>query len=255
MKLKDRVAIVTGGATGIGRGITERFAGEGARVIIAQRRIELAEDLAMSLRAQGYEVAAVEVDISIREQVKQLVDYAINHFNRIDILVNNASVTGIAAYAPFLQCSDDHLTKIIDVNLKGTVICSQEVAKVMATHQKGVIVHISSVAAYAAQEGAAVYTATKAAIVALTKCMSLELSVHGIRVNCIAPGDILVESNEEIVEDLKSRGMTGRYLRRIPLGRRGAVDEVASAALFLSSDEASYIHGTTLIVDGGLLSY
>jgi NAD(P)-dependent dehydrogenase (short-subunit alcohol dehydrogenase family) len=255
MRLKNQVVIVTGGGTGIGRSVTERFSKQGARVVIAQRRIDLAEDYAKTLQAQGLDVIAIEVDISNRQQVKQLVHRTIAAFNQIDILINNASVTGRAAYSSFLDCSDEHLNLIVDVNLKGTIICSQEVAQEMVARRRGKIVNISSVAAYAAQEGAVVYSATKAALAALTKGMALELSPFGIRVNCIAPGDIFIQSNESLEEEIKKTGVSGEYVRKIPLGRRGTPEEVAAVALFFASDESSYVQGTTLVVDGGFLTY
>ncbi len=253
--LTGRVAIVTGGGTGIGRAISERFIADGASVVIAQRRIEKGEEVAATLRGRGANAVAIHVDISDRRQVRRLVDETLSHFGGIDILVNNASMTGLAALAPFLECPDELINGVIDINLKGTIICSQEAAKEMAGRGGGAIIHISSVAAYAAQEGATVYCATKAALEGLTRAMALELSPYGIRVNCIAPGDILTESNEMIEQDMKRKGVSGRYFRQIPLGRRGAPEEVAAAAAFLASDEASYVQGATLLVDGGFLIY
>ena len=255
MRLKEKIAIVTGGGTGIGKGIAERFAAEGAKVIIAQRHLNKAEEVAENLRSRGAEAIAVEVDISNRRLVQNLVRKTIAQFQRVDILVNNAGITGLPAIAPFLACSDEHLNTVIDVNLKGTIICSQEVAKEMVSRGGGVIIHISSVAAYAAQEGATVYCATKAGLEGLTKAMALELSPHNIRVNCIAPGDILVEKNEAIRDEMKESGVSGQYFRQIPLGRRGRPDEIAAAAVFLASEESSYIQGSTLLVDGGFLLY
>jgi NAD(P)-dependent dehydrogenase (short-subunit alcohol dehydrogenase family) len=255
MRLKEKIAIVTGGGGGIGKGIAERFAAEGAKVVIAQRHLDKAEEVAENLRSRGAQAIAVHVDISDRVLVQDLVRETIGRFQRVDILVNNAGITGLPAVAPFLTCTDEQIDTVIDVNLKGTIICSQEVAKEMVGQGGGVIIHISSVAAYAAQEGATVYCATKAGLEGLTKAMALELSPHNIRVNCIAPGDILIEKNADIGDEMKERGVSGRYYREIPLRRRGTPDEIAAAAVFLASEESSYIQGTTILVDGGFLIY
>ena len=141
-------------------------------------------------------------------------------------------------------------------NLKGVFHCSQAVARHMvAANIRGSIVHISSVGAFAAQEYASVYCATKAAIVSLAQGMALELAQYGIRVNCVAPGDILTEANADIVNDLKDRGASGRYLRVTPVGRRGSPEEIGGSVAYLASDEASFVTGTTLRVDGGFLTY
>jgi 3-oxoacyl-[acyl-carrier protein] reductase len=255
MRLKDKVAIVTGGASGIGKGIAERFATEGAKVVIAQRRLDKAEEVAEKLRSRGAAAIAVQVDVSNRQLVQDLVRKTIAQFERVDILINNAGITGLPAISPFLSASDEHLNTVVDVNLKGTIICSQEVAKEMVSRGGGVIVHISSVAAYAAQEGATVYCASKAGLEGLTKAMALELSPYNIRVNCIAPGDIRIEKNEALRDEMKETGVSGRYFREIPMGRRGRPDEIAAAAVFLATEESSYVQGATILVDGGFLIY
>jgi len=169
-------------------------------------------------------------------------------------LVNNAAVTGPRASAKFLEIGDDLLEKTIDVNIKGTFIISQEVARRMIGNG-GVIIHISSVGAFAAQEGAAAYCATKAALTGLTKAMALELAPHGIRVNGIAPGDILTETNANVQNEAKERGISGDFFRKIPLSRRGSPEDIGRVAVFLASDDASYITGETIVVDGGFLIY
>ncbi|GBC76870.1 3-oxoacyl-[acyl-carrier-protein] reductase FabG [bacterium HR08] len=255
MRLAEKVAIVTGGGTGIGRGISRSLAEAGARVVIAQRRAEKAQAMADALRSEGFEALALGADISKRSQVQQLVARTLERWGRIDILVNNAAVTGLPAIAPFLACSDEQLDLIVDVNLKGTFICSQEVARVMVGQGGGSIIHISSVAAFAAQEGAAAYCATKAGIVGLTRAMALELAPYDIRVNCLVPGDILIETNQALLDELKARGISGQYARRIPLGRRGTPEDIGPAVVFLASGDASYITGATLVIDGGFLIY
>lgn len=255
MKLAGKVAIVTGGGTGIGRAIAVRFAAEGASLMIAQRRADKAEEAAAEIRANGALAASMGIDIRSRGQVEELVRRTIAIYGRLDILVNNAGITGMAAISPFLESSEEFVDDIVDVNLKGTFYCSQEAARAMAAREGGVIIHISSVAAVAAQEGASIYCASKAALSGLTRAMALELSPLGIRVNCLLPGDIMIETNQAIAEEMKQQNVSGKYFRRIPAGRRGRPDEVAGAAVFLASDDATYIQGATLVVDGGFLIY
>jgi NAD(P)-dependent dehydrogenase (short-subunit alcohol dehydrogenase family) len=254
MKLNGKVAIVTGGGTGIGKGVSRSLAEAGARVVIAQPSLEKAEAAADDLRSSGHHILPLSVDISSRHKVIEMISKTLEHWGQIDILVNNAAITGGKTASPFLDVTDEMLDRTIDVNLKGTFIVSQEAARKMI-ERGGSIIHISSVGAYAAQEGASVYCATKAALLGLTKTMALELAPRGIRVNSIAPGDIRTEKNEDIVGTLKEQGVKGEFLRRVPLGRRGTPAEVGSTAVFLASDDASYITGETIIVDGGFLIY
>lgn len=254
MKLKDKTAIVTGGGTGIGMGISRALVEAGARVVIAQPTLEKAESAALALSNEGYEVLPLAVDVRDRERVLELISRTIERWDRIDLLVNNAAITGPRASAKFLEVDDELLEKTIDVNLKGTFIISQEVARRMIGNG-GVIIHISSVGAFAAQEGAAAYCATKAALTGLTKAMALELAPYGIRVNGIAPGDILTETSANVKNEAKERGISGDYFRKIPLSRRGNPVDIGRAAVFLASDDASYITGETIVIDGGFLTY
>lgn len=254
MRLKGKAAIVTGGGTGIGKGISHALAEAGASVAIVQSTLEKAAQAAEELTAEGHQVLPFCADISSRQMVQNLVAEVIEKFGRIDILVNNAALTGAKAAAPFLDLSDELLERTIDVNLKGTFIVSQEAARKM-TENGGSIIHISSVGAYAAQEGASIYCATKSALFGLTKTMALELAPYNIRVNAIAPGDIQTETSENVTEEVKELGISGKYTRRVPLNRRGKPFEVGPTAVFLASDDSSYITGETIIIDGGFLLY
>jgi NAD(P)-dependent dehydrogenase (short-subunit alcohol dehydrogenase family) len=254
MNLEGKVAIVTGGGTGIGFGTARVLARYGARLVLAQKGGAVAEEAAR--RLEGAEVLCVETDVARRASVDRMVDRAMERFGRIDILVNNAAVTGLAAVAPFLDCPESWLEEILDVNLKGAFHCAQAVARRMVrTGRGGAIVNITSVGAFAAQELASVYCASKAGLTALTQALALELAPYGIRVNAVAPGDIETQASADIVAELKSAGATGRYLRVTPLGRRGRPEEIGEAVAFLVSDAASFITGTTLVVDGGFLAY
>ena len=247
--LENRLAVITGGATGIGRGIASVLISRGARVAVIQKDPALLENMPASIR--GF-----LADIADRAAVERTVDAIIGECGDIDILVNNASLTGKRAIAPFLESTGEQLDLIVDTNLKGTFHVSQAVAKHMVKRgRKGSIVHIASVGAYAAQEFASAYCATKAAQVSLAQSMALELAPYGIRVNTVAAGDIYTEANATVVSDLAEAGATGRYIRHTPLGRRGTPEEVGYAVAYLVSDEASFVTGSTLLADGGFLAY
>ncbi|HLY59627.1 MAG TPA: glucose 1-dehydrogenase [Terriglobia bacterium] len=254
MSLAGKVAIITGGGTGIGFGIARVLASKGIRLVLAQRRLEMVERAVTQLA--DAETLALSVDISDYAEVQRLVDATLERFGQVDILVNNSSLTGMPVVSPMLDCPPAKVDQIVDVNLKGTFYCSQAVAKRMTEAGRGGnIVHISSVGAYAAQEFASLYCATKAAQVSLAKSMALELAPYNIRVNCVAPGDIYTEASATITEDKQHGGASGRYPRVTPLGRRGHPEDIGHAVAYLVSDEARFVTGTTLLVDGGFLTY
>jgi NAD(P)-dependent dehydrogenase (short-subunit alcohol dehydrogenase family) len=251
MNLKGRVAIITGGGTGIGLGIARVLAGHGASLVLAQRRVEAVMAAAEVLT--GTSVLPLQVDIRSWDSVEEMVEKVAAHFGRIDILVNNASITGRPAIAPFLDCSPEQTGDIVDINLKGTVYCSQAVARRMVEAGiAGNIVHISSVGAFASQEFASIYCATKAAQVALARAMALEMAPHHIRVNCVAPGDIPTEASAGITPQIAG---SPDYQRVTPLPRPGAPADIGHAVAYLVSDEAAFVTGATLTVDGGWLTY
>lgn len=256
MSLAGKVAIITGGSTGIGFGIAQVLAAKGARLVLAQLPRLLDQARATAAELAPAEVIALEVDIRSPESVAIMVEASIKHFGRIDILVNNAAITGITAVVPILECSPAKVDEIVDINLKGTFYCSQAVARHMvARGGGGCIVHIASVGARAAQECASLYCATKAGVSSLAQTMALELAPHAIRVNAVAPGDISTDTSANITQQLKQQGVSGRYIRQTPLGRRGQPVEIGNAVAFLASDEASFVTGETLVVDGGFLAY
>ncbi|MBS1873289.1 MAG: SDR family oxidoreductase [Acidobacteria bacterium] len=252
MTLDGRVAIVTGGATGIGHGVATVLAERGARVAIVQPSIEQAEQGAATVAgAVGF-----AADVRDRAAVNAMVDRVAERLGRVDILVNNAALTGLPAVSPFATMPEAHVDDVIDVNLKGAIWCSQAAARRMIeSGAGGAIVHIASVGAYAAQELGSIYCATKAALVSLAQSMALELAPYGIRVNAVAPGDIETPASATIVTDLRTLGATGQYIRRTPLGRRGTPLDIGEAVSFLCGPQAAFITGTCLTVDGGFLTY
>lgn len=252
--VKENVAVITGGATGIGLGIAHVLVGKGIRLALLQKTRADFEKASGALAP--YDFLPLEADVRDRTAVESAMDAVVSRFGRLDILVNSASVTGKPALASFLNCTPDQMDEIIDTNFKGTIHCSQAAARRMVVAgTAGNIVHIASAGAFAAQELASVYCATKAAQVSLTRSMALELAPIGIRVNAVAPGDIHTVRSAKAVEDQRELGARAQFARRTPLGRRGTPEEIGAAVAFLVSEEASFITGATLVVDGGWLTY
>lgn len=240
--LKDRVYVVTGGATGIGAGIARVLRSHGARVATFQPGSALD--------------GAIPCDVRKPAEVNSAIERVVRDYGRLDGLVNNAALTGLGAAAAFLEASAQHIDDVLAVNVKGPIYCSQAFARhCVRIGQPGAIVHIASVGAFAAQENAAIYCASKAALAMLAKSMALELAQYGIRVNAVAPGDIYTATSANIADELAQSGASGRFIRRTPLGRRGTPGEVGEAAAFLLSERASFITGETIVVDGGYLAY
>ena len=250
MRLDGKVSIVTGGAKGIGQGISLRLAREGSRVVIAQRDPRTGKDTVRHIEEEGGAALFVPTDVSVKSQVDRLVEETLTCFNQIDVLVNNAAVT--ACYEPFLSLTPENWQRVIDVNLTGVFFCSQAVAKHMIKRGSGRIINIGSVGGLVPEKDAVHYCATKGGLVMLTKAMALDLSPYGILVNAVHPGAIRTAQVDELMKGQTSEEhltTTGR----IPLGRFGEVDEVASIVAFLASDEASYFQGGSIVVDGGYL--
>ena len=254
MSLAGKVAIVTGGGTGIGMGISRVLANAGARVAIGQRRLEIAVSACEELRGAGHEALAFQLDIRNRQQVNDMIATIQDRWGGVDILVNNAAITGSKVLVPILDYSDEQLDEIFDVNLKGTFVSCQEGARAMVG-RGGAIVNISSVGGFAAQERAAAYCATKAGIIGLTRALALDLAPLGIRVNCVAPGDIDLDRTDSARLQAQQNGVSGKYFRSIPMGRPGTPEEIGKVVLFLASDDSSYMTGETIVVDGGFLIY
>jgi len=245
MKLSQKVAIVTGATQGIGLACAQRLLAEGAKVMLVDIKPE-GEQAAAALGGQARFFAA---DVSQKADVDAMVAYTLKEFGRIDILVNNAGVT---CAADFLDVKEEDFDRVIRINLKSMFLCGQAVAREMVKQQSGCIINMSSVNAELAIPNQVPYVVSKGAINQLTKVMSLNLVGHGIRVNGIGPGTILTELAKKAV--MASPEARHTILSRTPMGRCGEPEEVAAIAAFLASDDASYMTGQTIYVDGGRMA-
>lgn len=250
-RLENKVAIVTGGAQGIGRAIVERYVAEGAKVVIADVLDEEGTELQNGLSTEG-EARFVHCNVAEKLDVHNLVAVTLDWQNSIDILVNNA---GIVATGDFLTIEEEDFDRVLAVNLKGAFLCGQAVARQMAEQVEagnppGAIINMSSVNAVFAIPNQVPYSVSKGGINQLTKVMALSLADKGIRVNAIGPGSIMTKILESVAND---KAAMDRIMSRTPLGRIGDPSEIASIAAFLASDDASYITGQTIYADGGRL--
>ncbi|WP_099867187.1 SDR family NAD(P)-dependent oxidoreductase [Pararhizobium haloflavum] len=251
MKLAGKVAIVTGGAKGIGRAIVERFLRDGARVVVADNDEKAGNALEKEFADLG-EIRFFAADVGERLDVHNLLAAALDAFGDIHILVNNA---GIVHAADFLDLEESDFDRVLRVNLKGVFLCGQAVARhfvetVKAGGEPGVIINMSSINDTFAIANQVPYSVSKGGVSQLTKVMALSLAPYGIRANAIGPGSIMTDMLSAVANDKEAKK---RILSRTPLGRIGEPSEIASVASFLASDDASYITGQTIYADGGRL--
>ncbi|RQP97711.1 MULTISPECIES: 3-oxoacyl-ACP reductase FabG [Burkholderia] len=244
MKLKDKVAVITGAAAGIGQATARKFASEGATVILCDRATEAVEQEASSLRSEGYKAAGYSLDVTDRVGIEALAADVVEKFGRIDILVNNA---GITLDAKVTRMTEEQFDRVIDVNLKGVFNCTQAVIGAMLEQQSGVILNASSVVGIYGNFGQTNYAASKFGVVGFTKTWARELGPKGIRVNAVCPGfietDILKTMPEKVLDGFRSNC----WQRRL-----GSPKEIANVYAFLASDDASFINGEAIEVSGGL---
>ena len=246
MGLTGKCAVVTGASRGIGRAIALELANQGAKVVVnysgsEQKAMQVVEEI----KANGGEAIAVQANVSHSESVQQLMKTAIDTFGSLDILVNNA---GITRDNLLMRMKDDEWDDVINTNLKGVFLCTKAVTRQMMKQRAGRIINISSIVGVAGNPGQANYVAAKAGVIGLTKTTAQELASRNILVNAIAPGFITTEMTDGLPEDLKEV-----MLKQIPLAKLGQPEDIAKAVAFFASDNANYITGQTLHIDGGMV--
>ena len=242
--LKDKVVIVTGASRGIGRSLALNMAAQGAKLVLSARSAEALAQLVTEIQAAGGAAVAVAGDVSSATAANELVDAGMQAFGRIDVLVNNA---GITRDALLLRMKDEDWDDVLNINLKGAFLCTRAAAKVMSKQRYGRIINISSVVGEMGNPGQANYCASKAGLLGLTKSVARELARRNVTVNAITPGFIVTDMTEALPEKAREE-----LAAQIPLGRLGSADDIAHAVIFLASDQAGYITGQTLGVNGGM---
>lgn len=244
MRLKDKAALITGGGRGIGARTAFLFAEEGARVGVVDIRDEGLKEAVAEAKQKGFEFKAFVGDVSKKDQIERVIYEFVQEFGRIDVLVNNA---GIAISKPFLEKGIEDWVKTLEVNLIGVFLCSQAAARYMLKQKSGKIVNISSIRGidHCGREGIMDYSASKGAVINLTKTMAKELAPY-INVNTVAPGHTNTEMTKSLPEEIKRNMIEGSYLKRL-----AEPEDIAKAILFLASDDADFITGQILLVDGG----
>ncbi|MDE0048873.1 MAG: glucose 1-dehydrogenase [Rhodospirillales bacterium] len=243
----NRIAVVTGGASGIGREVARALAARGAAVAVADINMEGAEEVTAALVQDGAKAEAIAVDVSQPEQADAMIASAIQAFGKVDILVHSA---GVGVERSFLDTTPEEWQRILDIDLSGTFFCGQAAARHMVERGYGRIVNLASTAGVRGGTGRAAYGTAKGGVIALTKVMAVELAPFGVTVNALAPGAI----ETELVAKMHSAETRTVYRAGIPLDRYGTPEETAAAALFLASEEARYVTGHVLAVDGGFLA-
>jgi len=250
MRLKGKVALITGSTRGIGKEFALGFAREGADVIINGRNLDKAATVAKEIERHGVRSVAIGADVSSSQDVTRMVEEATGYFGRIDVLVNNAGINPFILEAEKIK--EEGWDQTMNVNLKGVFLCCQAVGKKMIQQGGGKIINISSAAGILGEQGFLPYCVSKAGVMALTRILAYEWSKYNIRVNAIAPGFIAAGMNEPV---LKKESLVSGLTQKVPLKRLGDAKEIVNVALFLASEDASYVNGTTIVADGGMVGY
>ncbi len=245
MELKDKVALVTGGARGIGEVVGRDLAKQGAHVVLADVNIDGAQETADSIKKDGGSASAAALNVADANNVQTLFDSIAKEFKPLDILVNNA---GITRDGLMMRMKEQDWDLVLSINLKGCFLCSQQAVKQMMKQKDGAIVNIASIVGLMGNAGQANYSASKAGLIGLTKTTAREVASRGIRVNAVAPGFIDTDMTRELKEDVRAR-----LIEQIPMARLGQPQDVADAVAFLVSDRARYVTGHVINVNGGML--
>ena len=245
MELQNKVALITGGAQGIGKTISEELVQNGAHVVLGDVNLEGAQATAEAINNDGGSASAVKIDVSNPAEVKQVFDSILKDKKPIDIMINNA---GITRDGLMIRMKEADWDRVLNINLKGTFLCSQQAAKQMMKQKSGAIVNISSIVGVMGNFGQANYSASKAGVIGLTKTLAREVASRGIRVNAVAPGFIDTEMTRVLDESVRQK-----LIEQIPLAKLGLPEDVARCVAFLVSDRSSYITGQVINVNGGML--
>jgi 3-oxoacyl-[acyl-carrier protein] reductase len=245
MELENKVALVTGAAQGIGKTISEELVRNGAHVVLGDVNLEGAQATADAINSSGGSASAVKIDVSNPDEVKQVFDSIMKDKKPLDIVVNNA---GITRDGLMIRMKESDWDSVLNINLKGSFLCSQQAAKQMMKQKSGAIVNIASIVGVMGNFGQANYSASKAGVIGLTKTLAREVASRGIRVNAVAPGFIDTDMTRVLEESVKEK-----LIEQIPLARLGLPDDVARCVGFLVSDRSSYITGQVINVNGGML--
>lgn len=252
-KLENKVVIVTGSGRGIGEAIAIRFAMEGAKVVIDDLNEELGKQVLQKIKSTGGEAIFTKYDISIEEDVKNMVAETISAYGKVDILVNNA---GVAVSIPIQNCTLEDYNHVQNIDLKGVWMCCREVVKPFIKNKGGKIINISSIAGIVAPfPNQSMYSAAKGGVIQLTRALAIELCKYDINVNCVAPGFVNTPIYEEVNWSLKIKENIEKLIKFIPFKRLAEPEDITGAVFFLASDDSSYITGQTIFVDGGLTSW
>ena len=250
MRLKGKIVLITGSTRGIGKEFARGFAKEGADVVINGRNLEKAKSISKEIEGLGVRSMAIGADVSLSQDVTRMVDETFHQFGRIDILLNNAGVNPFILEAEKIK--EEGWDQVLDVNLKGVFLCCQAVGKKMIQQGGGKIINISSAAGLLGEQGFLPYCVSKAGVMVLTRILAYEWSRYNILVNAIAPGFVAGGMNTPILnKEVLVSGLT----QKVPLKRLGNPEEIVKIALFLASEDSSYVNGSTIVADGGMTGY